>query len=276
MLKKTVFTLLTFLLITGMGSSAWAETILEKVARTGELNAATRNDAAPFGYLDEKGELNGYAVDLIHLVQEQLEKKLNKKIQLNLKSVSISDRFQTIENGSSEIVCGATTITQERLEKFNFSIPFFMSGAQFLIKKADEKSFNINGRLDGIPIAYLAGTTTYEMIPKIYPSATWVAVKDRQAGIAQLKQGKVKALVSDGILLIGELVKDGDNPREFALTPKQPMTTGLYGCILPKEDSAWKNFVDSVVASPENHDLQAEWFNVDKSKFPYLVRTDPR
>jgi hypothetical protein len=86
----------------------------------------------------------------------------------------------------------------------------------------------------------------------------------------------VKAVVSDGILLIGELVKDGNNPKAFALTPKQPITTELYGCILPKNDSAWKGFIDSVVASPENHDLQEEWFSVDKSKFPYLVRTDPR
>ena len=276
MLKKQILPLLTFLLLTGMANRTWAETVLEKVARTGELNAATRTDAVPFGYLDENGKADGYAVDLITLIQQKLEKQLGKSIKLNLKPIKLADRFKVVENGSSDIVCEATTITEERLERVNFSIPFFMSGAQFLIKKADEKNFNINGMLEGIPIAYLAGTTTYEIIPQIYPSAKWVAVKDRQEGIAKLKKGEVKAVVSDGILLIGELVKDGNNPKAFALTPKQPITTELYGCILPKNDSAWKGFVDSVVASPENHDLQEEWFSVDKSKFPYIVRTDPR
>ena len=268
------FTAIALTLVLALAPKALAETVLEKIARTGELNAATRSDAVPFGFLDEKGKLDGYAVDLIGLVQKEVEKKLNKKVKLNLKDIKISDRFKVIENGSSDLVCEATTITNERLERVNFSIPFFISGAQFLLKKENEKSFNVNGTLADIPIAYLDNTTTYEIIPQIYPLAKWVPVKNRQEGIAKLKQGTVKAVVSDGILLVGELVKEGGNPKNFVLTPKQPITSELYGCILPKGDQAWKELVDSVVASPANHDLQSEWFDVDCSKFPYLVRTE--
>ncbi len=268
------FTAIALTLVLALAPKALAETVLERIARTGELNAATRSDAVPFGFLDEKGKLDGYAVDLINLVQKEVEKKLNKKIKLNLKDIKISDRFKVIENGSSDLVCEATTITNERLERVNFSIPFFISGAQFLIKKENEKNFNVNGTLADIPIAYLDNTTTYEIIPQIYPLAKWVPVQNRQEGIAKLKKGTVKAVVSDGILLVGELVKEGGNPKNFALTPKQPITSELYGCILPKGDPAWKEFVDSVVASPANHDLQSEWFDVDGSKFPYLVRTE--
>ena len=268
------FTAIALTLVLALAPKALAEAVLEKIARTGELNAATRSDAVPFGFLDEKGKLDGYAVDLIGLVQKEVEKKLNKKVKLNLKDIKISDRFKVIENGSSDLVCEATTITNERLERVNFSIPFFISGAQFLLKKENEKSFNVNGTLADIPIAYLDNTTTYEIIPQIYPLAKWVPVKNRQEGIAKLKQGTVKAVVSDGILLVGELVKEGGNPKNFVLTPKQPITSELYGCILPKGDQAWKELVDSVVASPANHDLQSEWFDVDGSKFPYLVRTE--
>ncbi|MGL5035626.1 MAG: amino acid ABC transporter substrate-binding protein [Microcystaceae cyanobacterium] len=276
MSKLSLLPLVALMLVTVFPAKVGAETVLEKIARTGELNAGTRTDAIPFGYLDEKGKPDGYAVDLINLVQKQLEQKLNKKIKLNLKLVTIADRFKVVTNGSADIACGVATITTERLEKFDFSIPYFMSGAQFLIKKSDEKKFNVNGTLNNRSIAYIQETTTGDIIPQIYPAAKWISVANRQEGINKLKEGQVNAVVSDGILLVGELVMQGGNPKQFALVPKQPITTELYGCVLPKGDRTWKDFVDSVIASDANHNLQSEWFDIDQSKFPYIVRTDAR
>ena len=262
--------------LTTFSANVGAETVLEKIARTGELKAGSRSDAVPFSYANPQGKLEGYSVDLLSLIHKKLEKKLNKKIKFNLATVTVNDRFREIKNGNLDIVCEATTITQERLERVDFSIPFFITGAQFLVKKANDESFDVNGTLKDQAIAYIPNTTTFDIIPQIYPTAKWVEVKNRQEGIAKLTEGSVNAVVSDGILLIGELVKNGKDPRQFTLTPRQPITTELYGCILPKDNGEWKQVVDAVIASEENHDLQEEWFNIDKSKFPYLVRTDAR
>ena len=276
MKNRILLSLLTFLCLTSFSASAIAETVLEKIARTGELKAGSRSDAVPFSYTNPQGKLEGYSVDLLTLIHKKLEEKLNKKIKLNLINVTVSNRFREVTNGNADIVCEATTITQERLERVDFSIPFFITGAQFLVKKSNDKTFDVNGTLKGTAIAYIPNTTTFDIIPQIYPTAKWVEVKNRQEGITKLTEGGVNAVVSDGILLIGELVKDGNDPRQFALTPRQPITTELYGCILPKNNGDWKQIVDAVIASPANHDLQEEWFNIDKSKFPYLVRTDGR
>jgi polar amino acid transport system substrate-binding protein len=276
MQNRILLSVLTFLCLTTFSTYAQAETVLEKIVRTGELKAGSRTDAVPFSYTNAQGKLEGYSVDLLSLIHKKLEEKFNKKIKLNLANVTVNNRFREVTNGNLDIVCSATTITQERLERVDFSIPFFITGAQFLIKKSNDKSFDINGTLKDQAIAYLPNTTTFDIIPQIYPTAKWVEVKSRQEGIAKLTEGRVNAVVSDGILLIGELVKDGNDPREFVLTPRQPMTTELYGCILPKNNGEWKQIVDDVIASPANHDLQEEWFNIDKSKFPYLVRTDAR
>lgn len=274
--NRIFLSLFTFLALTTFSANVGAETVLEKIARTGELKAGSRSDAVPFSYANPQGKLEGYSVDLLSLIHKQLEKKLNKKIKFNLATVTVNDRFREIKNGNLDIVCEATTITQERLERVDFSIPFFITGAQFLVKKANDESFDVNGTLKDQAIAYIPNTTTFDIIPQIYPTAKWVEVKNRQEGIAKLTEGSVNAVVSDGILLIGELVKNGKDPRQFTLTPRQPITTELYGCILPKDNGEWKQVVDAVIASEENHDLQEEWFNIDKSKFPYLVRTDAR
>ncbi|MFN5515425.1 MAG: amino acid ABC transporter substrate-binding protein [Cyanobacteriota bacterium] len=257
-------------------SPAQAESVLERVARTGQLNAGTRTNAAPFGYTDQQGKPAGYGVELLGLIQTALAEKLGKPIQLNLQTVETNNRFSAVESGKLEIVCEGATITQKRLETVDFSIPFFMSGAQFLVKRKDDPTFDINGTLENLRIGYIPKTTTSEIIPKIYPFAKWIPVASRGQGIQKLNQGEIKAVVSDGILLLGELVQAGYNPRNYALSPRQPMTTELYGCILPRDNPQWKQLVDTVISSQKNHDLQTKWFNEEGSLFPNIVRTDPR
>lgn len=274
MLLKSAFTWLTLTFATGLVAIApvQAETVLERVARTGELRAGNRTDAVPFGFEMANGEMEGYGVDLMALIALKLAEEMGKTITVDLDRVDLQSRFQAIASGELDIVCEATTITQDRLELVDFSAPFFISGAKFLMKQGSVEGFNINGTLEGIPIAYIQNTTTFDIIPKIYPLAQWVPVQDREEGIAKLDGGQVKAVVSDGILLVGELLKQGKNPADYALGPYQPITTELYACILPQGDGDWKRFVDEVISSTENHDLLQEWFNIDQTN---VVRVDP-
>ena len=155
MKNRILLSLLAFLCLTTFSSHAQAETVLEKVARTGELKAGSRADTVPFSYTNSQGKLEGYSVDLLSLIHKKLEEKLNKKIKLNLATVTVNDRFREVKNGNLDIVCEATTITQERLERVDFSIPFFITGAQFLIKKSNDKNFDVNGTLKDQAIAYI-------------------------------------------------------------------------------------------------------------------------
>ncbi len=255
---------------------AEAETVLDKVRRTGELRAGGRVDAIPFGYIDaSNNQWTGYAVELMRLIKTRLESEYKKPIKLSLERTTINDRFNKVQNGSLDIACGAATITEERLQQVDFSIPYFITGSQFLVKIEDAPNFNIDGTLKDVKIAYIPGTTTDLIIRQIYPFADWRKIHNRAEGVEKLKKGEVRAVVSDGILLIGEIVKQGSDPKDFALTPQQPMTTELYGCALPKNDPEWKKFVDRIIASEENRQLQNQWFNVKKGAFPYRVLNAP-
>ncbi|GFE68742.1 amino acid ABC transporter substrate-binding protein [Chroococcus sp. FPU101] len=268
-------TLLAFLILFLFPLQVFAETILEKVKRTGELNAATRQDAIPFGYIDNNNQWTGYSLDLILLIRQQLEKELNRPVKLKLTESTVDNRFDNIQSKKVDLICDPTTMTQERLEKIDFSVPYFMTGSQFLIKLQEAPKFDVNGTLENVPIAYIPNTTTDQIIRQIYPFAKWKIVKSRSEGVEKLKTGEVAAVASDGILLIGELVRNGNDPKEFALTPRQPMTTELYGCILPKNDPKWKQFINQVITSPNHQEIQKKWFNVEQGSFPYTVRVEP-
>lgn len=274
-MRKLAFICLTVICCTGLPLKAYGETVLERIERTGKLNVGARVDAIPFGYKSVGGEWTGYSVDLIRLIQRQLEAKLQKSIQLNLSEVTVDSRFRAVEEEIVDLMCGATTITQARLKVVDFSIPFFMTGAQFLVNIEDAPAFNLNGTLREVPIAYIPRTTSDQIIRQIYPLARWQPVTNRQQGVNKLKKGEVEAVVSDGILLIGEIVRQGNDPRDFALTPSIPITTELYGCMIPKNNPQWKEVVDKTIASDENLVLQNKWFNLEQGPFPYIIRTNP-
>lgn len=269
-LKKWAIAVLGAVMLMQLPQSVGAETLLQKIERTGELNAGTPHDSIPFGFIGKDGKTQGYSVDLLRLIQRRLEAKFNKPIKLNLQEATVDNRLQIVEKGTVDVMCGSTTITQERLEKVDFSVPFFITGAQFLLKTSHISQVDINSTLKNVPIAFIPGTTTDQILRQIYPTAQWVPVKTRQAGLAKLNQGQVKAVASDGILLIGEVIGGGFDLTKYAITPSQPITTELYGCILPKNNPEWKEFVDTTIVSQDNLKIQNQWFNLDQGLFPYL------
>nr|WP_293105706.1 amino acid ABC transporter substrate-binding protein [Okeania sp. SIO2F4] len=248
-----------------------AETVLEKIQQTGVLKAGVRSDAVPFSYINSQtNQLEGYSVELIKLIHQRLEQELGKPIKLELQKISLEERFQLIEDGKLDIVCAATTINNAREEVVDFSIPFFTTGIQLLVKKTDAERFDpIKGTREKISIGLLQGTTTEEEFRPIYPNANWQAVSDRAEGINELSQGKIDAIASDGILLLGAVWQQNKNFNEFDLIPKIPFTFENYGCILPLANSDWDKFVDTTIASDENTQLLHQWFDPKKGKFPY-------
>lgn len=272
MKKKLAVTILSLLFLAIFPLNSLAETLLEKIERTGVMNAGARKKSIPFGYESTDDQWTGYSVDLIKLIHQKLEKKLNKSIELNLTEVNVDDRFELIQDGTLEIVCGATSITPQRLEIVDFSIPFFLTGTQFLVRREYARWFDFNDGLQGKSIAYIPQTTTDQLIRPLYPLATWQNVQDRPDGIYSLMTRKVQAFAGDGILLVGEVVRQGSNPKNFALVPREPMTSELYGCILPKNTTEWKYFIDMTIAGDENTELQRKWFDPETGLFPYLLR----
>ncbi|MDJ0553908.1 MAG: amino acid ABC transporter substrate-binding protein [Microcoleaceae cyanobacterium MO_207.B10] len=247
------------------------ETVLEKIEKTGVLKAGVRSDVVPFSYINQQtNQFEGYSVELIKLIHQRLEQKLKQKIKLELKEVSLDERFQVIQDKNVDIICAATTINNFREKIVDFSIPFFTTGIQLLVKKSDVEKFDpLKSTIGNISIGFLAGTTTDEDLRPIYPNADWQSLLNRAEGIRQLDNGKLNAVASDGILLVGEVWQQNKNQSDFQIIPKIPLTFENYGCIIPPENPDWDKFVDTTISSDENSQLLSQWFDPEKGKFPY-------
>ena len=239
---KNITPVIFGLILSGlMPGIAKAETVMEKVARTGVLTAGTSKDALPFAYSDSQGKLTGYSVDMLTLIQQQLEKELGKKITLKLVAVTPAARIPKIINRQVDIVCDASSFTWERDKKVDFSISYGVTGTQILIKK--ETNLGSPESLINKRVGVLAGTTNEQAIKQIQPQSKIVYLKTRPEGFAALEQGKIDAFASDSILLEGWL-QTAKSPDSFAIVPPRPYSREGIACMVPENNSKFLNSVN--------------------------------
>ncbi len=262
----------SILLIPVFASPLRAEGVLEKIKRTGLLEVAIREDAAPFGYRDRANNLQGLCLDLINLLRQQLRQELNLNIlSLKVYKSTLNNRFELVGNRSVDLECGPNTIVSNSEKNVDFSAPFFVTGTQFLIKKSERQKINIPRNLINVNIGVLENTTTEQFIEEKFPLAkvqTFRGQTARARGVQALQRGRIDAFASDGILLIGEAVLlDLSMGDQYLLIPQQPLDCSFYGLILPKDDSSWRDFVNRVIETKENRSIFRDWFSVIT---PYL------
>ena len=217
-----------------------AHTVLEKVAKTGVLTAGTSKDAFPFAYKNEKGQLSGYSVDMVKLIQKQLEQELKRPITLKLVAVDPEDRISSLLTNKVDIVCDASSFTWERERDVDFSVSYDLTGTRLLVKRGS--SLWGPESLVGKRIGALPKTTNELSMRRAQPKAQIVLVQDRAEGYKALQEGKIDAYASDGILLEG-LLQIASNANKFQIVGYPYSNEGI-GCMLPENNSTFRDTVN--------------------------------
>ena len=253
---------LTSILFWCWTSPAKAEATLEKIQRTGVLDIAIREDAAPFGYLDANRNLRGYCLDFFALLETKLLERLNRNsLAIKLFKSIPANRFDLVARDIVDLECGPNTIRSDLPENTAFSTSFFITGTQFLVNK--DNSTKIDRDSEDLVLGVINNTTTEEFVSRRYPLATlqkYRGVTARSRGVEAVAQGQIDAMVSDGILLIAEAQRQELSAAEYVLEPKIPLTCDRYGMIIQSDDPQWQDFINSVINSPEAEALSDIWF----------------
>jgi polar amino acid transport system substrate-binding protein len=240
--------------------------VLEEIKRTGLLKIAVREDAVPFGYRDNDDNWTGVCIDFVEILRNQVRRELDQPIILvKLFKSTLFNRFELVNDKVVALECGPNTIRDNLSYKIDFSDPFFLTGTQFLIKAEDKNRIRLNTDLRGITIGGLQDSTNLEFVATKYPLATirkFQGVTGRQRGVQALRQGKIDAFVSDGILLIGEaLLQNLSLGQNYVIFPEYPLQCEQYGMILPNNDSQWRELVNKTIATKEAQTLYQKWID---------------
>jgi ABC-type amino acid transport substrate-binding protein len=244
------------------------ESILVEIERTGVLKVAFRKDAPPFGYINAENAWAGYCGDVAIALGEHLTSTLNDPVGIELVELTstLQNRFDLVRDGSVHLECGPNTIRQD-IPGITFSIPFYVTGAKFLVRQAQAATVNFN--LPGLRLGVLQDTTTAAFVRECYPNAdivTFAGANDREQAVQAVVSGAIEAFIGDSVLSEAELQRQNLPRDQFALLPENPLTCEYYGLILPDNDPQWRQAVNEFLQNTEV--IQAD-FDQDLRELDY-------
>ena len=257
-------------------AQAPAQGTLERINQTGTLIIGTRTGSPPFAYVNAKNEWVGFSIDLVEeLVKPAIEKKLNKTIKVEKKESTPPTRIPLLTSNAVDLIAGTMTDTRARRDSVDFSLTFFVTGAQFLVKKGSK----IRGikDIDGKRIAAQQGSTNARIIRERAPKAQLREFPDQPAAFQALLQGQVDTYTNDGIQLAGLKAKAA-NPAQWEIVGEF-FSYEPYGMAMRKNDADFRNAVNNGlmdgIESGKYFEIYDKWFG-PKGELPYPMSAGVR
>jgi ABC-type amino acid transport substrate-binding protein len=226
--------------------------------------------------VNSKNEWVGFSIDLVdELIKPALEKKLGKPIKVEKKESTPPTRIPLLSSGAVDLVAETMTDTRTRRDSVDFTLTYFVTGAQFLVKKGSP----IKGikNIDGKRIASQQGSTNARIIRERAPKAILREFPDQPAAFQALVQGQVDAYTNDGIQLAGLKAKSA-NPAQWEIVGDF-YSYEPYGMAMRKGDADFRNVVNNGlmegIESGKFFDIYNKWFG-PKGELPYPMSPQVR
>ncbi|HWN54072.1 MAG TPA: transporter substrate-binding domain-containing protein [Methylomirabilota bacterium] len=248
---------------------AQASSTLDKISQSGTLVVGTRTGSPPFAYVNSQNQWVGFSIDLVEeLIKPALEKKLGKPVKVERKESAPPTRIPLLSSNAVDLIAETMTDTRTRRESVDFSLTFFVTGAQFIVKKGS-KIRSIKD-IDGKRVAAQQGSTNARIIREKAPRAQLREFPDQPAAFQALIQGQVEAYTNDGIQLAGLKAKAA-NPALWEIVGEF-YSYEPYGMAMRKNDSDFRGVVNAgLMEGIENgkyFELYDKWFG-PKGELPY-------
>lgn len=195
----------------------------------------------------------GFDVDLIKAINEVTD--LNIEIQ----TYDFKGLIPALESASIDGAISAMTITEERAEKVNFSLPYYESGLCVAVR-ADNETIKGFDDLAGKRIGVQTGTTG-EIEAKKVPNAQIVSFDSIVEAFMDLNNGAVDAVVNDYPVTAYYITTEGQGKAKIVGDLR---TSELYGIAVPKQKpEVLEKINEALITLKENGkfaEIYKKWF----------------
>ncbi|MBU5307905.1 cysteine ABC transporter substrate-binding protein [Clostridioides mangenotii] len=212
-MKKSIaiFTLLFTLVLTiglvsgckNVTSQKESKSSLEQIKESGKIRIGVFSDKAPFGYIDENGEPQGYDVYFGKRIAKDL---LGDENAVEFVSVEAASRVEFLETNKVDIILANFTVTDERKEKVDFALPYMKVALG--IVTPDASPITDVSQLKGKKLIVNKGTTAETYFTKNYPNIELLKYDENTAAFNALLDKRGDAIAHDNTLLFAWVTKN--------------------------------------------------------------------
>ncbi|MEQ2527267.1 basic amino acid ABC transporter substrate-binding protein [Robertmurraya yapensis] len=240
-------------ILTGCGKS---ETSGDSDSKT--LKVVTNAAYAPMEYMNGD-KIEGFDVDFINAVAKEAG------YEVEIQHTGWDAMFVEVEDEISDLAVAAITVTDERKESYDFSVPYYLSTNMILVKEgSDIKSA---ADLKDKKVAVQNGTTGQEAAESILGenSKQLKKFEDNNIAIQELLSGGADAVVADNTV-IETYVKNNPDQKLQVVEDATAFDSEFYAILFPKGSELKADFdkaLNTIIDNGKYTELYKEWFGTE-------------
>lgn len=212
-MKRIILVLLFMCLIfSACGKKKTASDDLSRIEQKGKIVVGVRDDASPFGFRDKNGVLVGYDIDLARILAQNI---LGNSSAVEFVPVTASNRIMKLNSGEVDCLIAAMSITNQRQQILDFSVPYYMAGQAILVRSTS-KATSLRD-FEGNKLIIVYGSTSERNLRSNVPEVTVLGYKTYNDAYKALKSGKAEGIVADDTILLNFAFND----KSVKLLPKR-------------------------------------------------------
>jgi glutamine transport system substrate-binding protein len=220
---------------------------------------ATDASYAPMENMD-KDEIVGFDIDFLAAVMEEAG------LEYTISNVGWDNLLESVKAGTEyDGGISAITITDERKQSYDFTIPYYESTNMILVKEGSDIKTALD--LKDKKVAVQGSTTADELMTNILGEGNTALKRFDSNALAllELTSNGVDAVVAD-IAIVQEYVKNNPDKKFIAILDRDNFASEFYGIALPKGSELKAKLdpaVKTIIESDEYKDIYAKWIGGD-------------
>lgn len=257
MRKIALFALVAGLIAGVALPAAFAGGRAEAPAPSGVRTITVATDATwpPMQFVDINQNIVGFDIDLINAAAAAAG------FQVVIQNTAWDGIFAGLANGDYDAVISSVTITEERRQTMDFSIPYINAGQVLIVRQDAPANWTTLEDLVGQSVGAQIGTTGSFEVDRV-AGVTLRTYDELGMAIEDLAQGRIAGVVAD-TPIAADFALQNENYSRVLKIVGEPFTEEYYGVAVRRGNSEVLNLINAgleiVLQDGTAEELEQKW-----------------
>jgi polar amino acid transport system substrate-binding protein len=212
---------------------------LQDVLGRGKLVVGTGTGNPPWHFRDEAGNMAGFDVDVAKIVAKGL---FGDDSKIEFVNQASDARIPNIVTDKVDITCQFMTVTAERAQQVNFTIPYYREGVGLMLAAGGKYKSRDDMKAAGsaVTISVLQNVYAEDMVHYALPEAKVDQYESVDLAYQALNSGRADAVATDMSSLQWFMKQ---NPGKY-IDGGYGWNPQTYSCAVKRGEQDWLNFVN--------------------------------
>jgi polar amino acid transport system substrate-binding protein len=215
---------------------------LQDILSRGKLIVGTGVGNPPWHFKDEQGNMAGFDVDIAKIIAKGL---FGDDTKIEFVTQASDARVPNIVTDKVDVTCQFMTVTAERAQQVNFTIPYYREGVGLLLAAGGKhKSYDeLKSAGSGVTVSVLQNVYAEEMVHEALPEAKVDQYESVDLIYQALNSGRADAAATD-VSSLRWFMKQNPDKYLDAGHAWEPQT---YSCAVKRGDPDFLQFVNTTL-----------------------------